>query len=274
MKPLKPTKFYKMHGLGNDFVILDARNHALEVTSDMIKTIGHRHFGVGFDQLALLLNTKEADVEVIFYNSDGSQAGACGNASRCVARLLFEEHPQAETITLKTERGILNAIQSKGVYSINMGQPQFDWYDIPLASNVSIDALPIEGTPSAIGMGNPHCVFFIKDIEALNISEEGAKYEHHALFPERTNVEFIEVLDHKNLRMRVWERGGMITLACGSGACAAAVASYRRGFSERHVTLHLDGGVLDIDYREDGVWMTGAASKVFEGEFASEVFIS
>ncbi len=257
--------FLKMHGLGNDFVIIDARAAESPVTAEMAQAIGHRYFGVGFDQLAVLTTSDAADVDVAFWNSDGSTAGACGNASRCIGRLLINETGK-EKVTLRTERGVLPVVEVDGdLLSVNMGQPQLDWREVPLSHDVDLNALPIDGAPGAAGMGNPHCVFVVDDLGTVDLPTLGPIFEHHTLFPERTNVEFIQVLDRDTIRMRVWERGGMITLACGSGACAAAVVAHRKGLTERKVTIHLDGGSLMVDWRDDGVWMTGTTQLVFSG---------
>ncbi|MEL6678840.1 MAG: diaminopimelate epimerase, partial [Pseudomonadota bacterium] len=151
-----------------------------------------------------------------------------------------------------------------------MGQPQLDWREVPLAKAADLDALPLDGAPSAVGMGNPHCVFFVEDAEGVDLSARGPAVERYPLFPQRTNVEFVQVLNAHSLRMRVWERGGMITQACGSGACAVAVAAHRRGLTDRRVDVHLDGGTLQIEWREDGVWMTGPTALVFEGRLSDE----
>jgi diaminopimelate epimerase len=257
--------FLKMHGLGNDFVIIDARATEILITAETARAIGHRNFGVGCDQLAVLTTSSEADVDVAFWNSDGSMAGACGNASRCIGRLIMEESGKG-IVSLRTNRGILPVQDVDGNFlSVNMGQPQLSWSDVPLAKDVDLTMLPIDGTPGAVGIGNPHCVFVVDDFESMDLPKLGAFYEHHALFPERTNVEFIKILDSQNIRMRVWERGGMITLACGSGACAAVVVAHRKGLTEREVTVHLDGGPLMISWRDDGVWMTGTTQLVFSG---------
>ena len=262
--------FLKMHGLGNDFVIIDARKAENPVTAAMVKAIGHRFFGVGFDQLAVLHETLDADVAVDFWNSDGSMADACGNASRCIARLIMERSGR-DSITLKTGFGILPVMRiDADNFSVNMGQPQLVWDTVPLVSDVDLNALPIEGTPSAVGMGNPHCVFVVDDVMAVDLPKVGPKIEHDPMFPERTNVEFIQVINRNHIRMRVWERGGMITLACGSGACGAVVAAHRLGLTERAVQVDLDGGTMHIDWRDDGVWMTGPATLVFSGELSPE----
>ena len=257
--------FLKMHGLGNDFVIIDARATEILITAETARAIGHRNFGVGCDQLAVLTTSSDADVDVAFWNSDGSMAGACGNASRCIGRLIMEESGKS-LVSLRTNRGILPVQDVDGNFlTVNMGQPQLTWSDVPLAQDVDLTMLPIDGTPGAVGIGNPHCVFVVDDLESMDLPKLGAFYEHHALFPERTNVEFIKILDSQNIRMRVWERGGMITLACGSGACAAVVVAHRKGLTEREVTVHLDGGPLMISWRDDGVWMTGTTQLVFSG---------
>jgi len=263
--------FRKMHGLGNDFVVVDARSAPDLVNEDTARAIGHRYFGVGFDQLAVLRESDVADLYVEFWNSDGSKADACGNASRCVARIIMDETGQ-KAASIRTGRGTLQAVDAgEGLISVNMGQPQLEWDQIPLAHPVDdLNALPIEGAPGAAGMGNPHMVFVVDDAEAVPLSDVGPALEHHPLFPERTNVEFIQVIDRQTLRMRVWERGGMITLACGSGACASAVVAHRKGLTDRKVTIHLDGGDLEIDWRDDGVWMTGPITHVFDGVIRRE----
>ena len=265
----KGIPFLKMHGLGNDFVIVDARTATNPITPERARAIGHRFFGVGFDQLAVLKPGTGADVDVDFWNADGTTAGACGNASRCVARLVMDE-TGTDTVSLRTERGVLAARRSGELVSVNMGHPQLDWQSIPLARDVDLINLPIDGAPGAAGMGNPHCVFVVDDVEAVDLPAFGPSIEHHVLFPERTNVEVVEILDRQSLRMLVWERVTGITLACGSGACAAAVVAHRKGLTDRAVTITLDGGDLQIDWRDDGVWMTGPTQLVFEGVLSPE----
>ena len=207
--------FMKMHGLGNDFVILDARAASVEMTPALARGIGHRQMGVGFDQLAVIQQGEE-DAHLVFYNADGSTSAACGNATRCIARFLMEETGKSN-LTLTTERGTLVARDvGGGLTAVNMGPPQLDWHEIPLAEEVDTLELPIEGSPSATGMGNPHCTFFVEDAEAVPLTEFGARYEHHPLYPERTNVQVVQVIGPDHLRMRVWERGVGITLASGS----------------------------------------------------------
>ena len=218
--------FLKMHGLGNDFVIIDARETESPITSQVAKAIGDRHFGVGYDQLVVMTNSQKADVELIFWNSDGSLSDACGNASRCVAKLIMDEN-NSEEITLKTGSGVLLARKgSNGFISVNMGHPQLDWDLIPLKEKVDLLELPIEGSPAAVGMGNPHCVFVVDDVNLVDLVSWGSKIETHELFPKKTNVEFIQIIDQKNIRQRTFERGAGETLACGSGACAVAVVAH------------------------------------------------
>ncbi len=261
--------FMKMHGLGNDFVIVDARAQATPISAALAKGIGHRQFGVGFDQLAVI-EKGAADAHLVFYNADGSTSAACGNATRCIARFLMEESDKTD-LTLTTERGTLYAQDAgNGLTSVNMGQPQLDWQDIPLAEEMDTLELPIEGAPSATGMGNPHCTFFVDDAEAIPLAEFGSRHEHHPLYPERTNVQVAQVIGPDHIRMRVWERGVGITLASGSSSCATAVAAARRGLTGRKVQIELDGGTIWIDWRDDGVWMTGPTCHVFSGTLTPE----
>jgi diaminopimelate epimerase len=257
--------FMKMHGAGNDFVIIDSRGRAPVTTARLARALGDRNRGVGFDQLAEIRDAEGADFALDFWNADGSRAGACGNASRCVA-----DHVMAglgrDRVTFVTERGVLGAERrADGLISVNMGPPQLDWRDLPLARDADLLHLPLPGDPAAVGMGNPHCVFFVPDAEAEDVAGRGKMVETDPLFPERTNVEFATLTGPDRLRMRVWERGAGITLACGSGACATAVAAHRRGLTGRRVVLDLDGGTLEIDWREDGVWMAGPTAHVFDG---------
>ena len=262
--------FLKMHGLGNDFVVIDARDAAVSVTPAIAQALGDRHRGVGFDQLAVIQTGSDADIELTFWNADGSTAGACGNATRCIARREMGLTGRS-AITLRTERGILSAIDAgDGLTSVNMGPPSFDWAGIPLKGACDTLHLPIDGTPVATGMGNPHCTFFVEDADAIDLATQGAKFEHHPLFPQRTNVQFAHVIADNHLRMRVWERGVGITLASGSSSCAVAVAAARRGLTGRSVKLSLDGGDISVDWREDGVWMTGTTAHVFDGTLTSD----
>jgi len=257
----------KMHGLGNDFVVVDERGISPRVDKALAIAMADRHRGVGFDQLAVLSQTPDADVRLVFWNSDGSLSGACGNATRCIARHVMDQ-TGATALTLLTARGILQARDAGiGLTSVNMGLPQLEWQDVPLARAMDTLELPIEGAPTATGMGNPHCTFFVSDAEAIDLAAKGAALEQHPLYPDRTNVQFASLIGTDHLRMRVWERGVGITLASGSSSCATAVAAARRGLTGRDVTVELDGGTLHISWREDGVWMTGPTAHVFDGQW-------
>ena len=259
--------FKKMHGLGNDFVVVDERGITPRVDAPLAVAIADRHRGVGFDQLAVLSDTPDADAHLTFWNSDGSLSAACGNATRCIARFLMDETGR-DALTITTDRGTLYARDAgDGLTAVNMGQPQLRWDEIPLAHDVDTRALPIDGAPVATGMGNPHCTFFVDDAEAIDLAARGAEIEHHPLYPQRTNVQFASLLGPDHLRMRVWERGVGVTLASGSSSCATAVAAARRGIAGRKVQIDLDGGTLHIDWRDDGVWMTGPTAHVFDGQW-------
>jgi diaminopimelate epimerase len=257
--------FMKMHGLGNDFVVVDGRVRAVDVTAELARRMADRQRGVGFDQLAVITSEDGADARLTFFNADGSRSAACGNATRCIARFLMDTSAQ-NTLALVTDRGRLEARDAGGgLTSVNMGPPQLLWHEIPLAGEIDTLALPIEGAPTATGMGNPHCTFFVDDAEAVDLASLGPATEHHPLFPERTNVQFAHLIGPDHLRMRVWERGTGITLASGSSSCATAVAAHRRGLTGRAVSIELDGGTILIDWRDDGVWMTGPTAHVFDG---------
>lgn len=261
----KSLAFQKMHGIGNDFVILDARAADVSLTPALASALADRHMGVGADLICVIENDPDADARLTFHNADGSPSAACGNATRCVALKLEEEDGPADRRFI-TDFGALDVRRAgQGLYSVNMGQPAMRWQDIPLARDVDLDALPIDGAPAAAGMGNPHMIFHVDDANAIDPAQDGATLEHHPLFPERTNVEFCSINPDGTIRMRVWERGVGVTMACGSGACAVVVAFARQGKVARHTQVHLDGGTLDIDWREDGVWMTGPATHVFDG---------
>ncbi|MCT4608382.1 MAG: diaminopimelate epimerase [Pelagimonas sp.] len=261
--------FIKMHGLGNDFVVIDARAQMPDLPSQLVTAIAHRQMGVGFDQLTLIENG-EGDAHLTFLNSDGSSSAACGNATRCIARFLMDEMGK-DSLVLTTDRGTLHARDAgDGLTSVNMGHPQLAWDEIPLAHEMDTLTLPIEGGPTATGMGNPHCTFFVGDAEAIDLPAFGPTIEHHPLYPERTNVQVASLLGPDHLRMRVWERGVGITMASGSSSCATAVAAARRGLTGRAVRVDLDGGTLHIDWRQDGVWMTGATAIVFHGVLTPE----
>ncbi len=273
--PQDGTPFIKMHGAGNDFVVIDSRRRGAGfaglTTAGLARALGDRHRGVGFDQLAEIRASGDSDIALDFWNTDGSRAGACGNATRCVADHVMRDTGR-DRITIRTLRGLLHARRlASGQVSVNMGAPQLDWADVPLARATDTLHLPLPGDPVAVGMGNPHCVHFIADAESVDLAALGPGIENDPLFPQRTNVEFASLAGTDHLRMRVWERGAGITLACGSGACATAVAAHLRGLTGRQVTLDMDGGRLQVDWRDDGVWLTGPVARVFDGWLPSDL---
>ena len=256
--------FFKMHGLGNDFVIIDSRDGGPHISADLARSLGNRNCGIGFDQLTIINESSDADVALTFLNSNGTMAGACGNATRCVARYEMDRL-NLDELSLKTERGILKARRQGALVSVNMGHPLLKWSDIPLSQPTNTLNLPLDGSPTATGMGNPHCTFFVANAEAIDLATFGPKIENNPLFPKGTNVQIAHVLGKDHLRMRVWERGVGLTLASGSSSCATAVAAVRLGITGRSVKVELDGGPLHIAWRDDGVWMTGATVHVFNG---------
>ena len=262
--------FWKMHGLGNDFVIIDSRGREPVVTPQLAATASDRRLGVGYDQLAEIQDSDSADAALVFFNADGSPSAACGNATRCIASRLMEESSLAR-LSLETGRGHLECRKmTDGRIGVNMGHPLFDWKDIPLSHAVDSLRLPMEGDPLAVSMGNPHCVFLVEDAEAVELARMGPQFEHHPLFPERTNVEYVSRLNDSAIRLRIWERGAGITPASGSGSCAATVAAVRRDLVRAPVDVHVDGGVLLVDWRDDGVWLTGPVAHVFDGVLNEE----
>ncbi len=260
-----------MHGLGNDFVVLDGRTAPLRITGDTASAIANRRTGVGCDQILILESPRNGgDAFMGIRNSDGSEVQSCGNGSRAIAKVLFEESGK-EKIVIETLAGPVTAWRAQnGAISVDMGPAQTDWQRIPLAKesdtlHLGIGEGPLQD-PVGISMGNPHAVFFVKDAGAIDLAAVGPRLEHHPLFPERTNVEAVQVIDRGHLRMRVWERGAGITMACGTGACATLVAAARRGLADRSAIVTLDGGDLFITWREDGhVVMTGPAEDSFRG---------
>lgn len=289
-------RFRKMHGLGNDFVILDARAATEEgadlppgsterrqkpvgtaserfgITPRVAAAIADRHFGVGCDQLIVLEPGEgSADVFMRIFNPDGSAAGACGNATRCVASLVMDELGR-DACTVRTISGDLPSTRdAQGIVTVDMGMAQLRWRDVPLAEKADTLNLPIEqdgvSNPAACSMGNPHATFFVEDLDKVDVPAVGPGLERHPLFPERANVGFVQVLSPEHIRLEVWERGAGRTLACGSGACAALVNAHRRGFTGRSAKVSLPGGDLTITWREDRhVLMTGPVATAFTGE--------
>ena len=269
---MRGIPFAKMHGLGNDFVVIDARKRKLALGEAAVRAVADRHKGVGFDQLLVLerAKSKGADVFMRILNADGSEAEACGNGTRCVAELVMREKGK-DHVTVETVAGLLAAeSHGAGRVGVDMGVPRLAWREIPLARdcdtlNVPLTLGPLV-VPVATSMGNPHATFFVEDAEAIDLASLGPKLEHDPIFPERANIGVVQVLSPERLRFRVWERGAGITIACGSGACAALVAAARRGLAKRKAGVVLDGGTLEIEWRGDGhVLMTGPVATSFTG---------
>ncbi|HET6221788.1 MAG TPA: diaminopimelate epimerase [Dongiaceae bacterium] len=264
--------FIKMHGLGNDFVVIDARARPVAVSDAQARAIADRKTGVGCDQFIIIEPPANgvADAAMRIRNADGGEVEACGNASRCVARLLMQEKG-TRRITLDTAAGRLIAEDAgEGRIAVDMGPARLDWRDIPLAREMDTLHLDLAmgplHDPVGVNVGNPHAVFFVPDAEAIDLATLGPQLEHHPLFPERANIEAATVLSRRRIRMRVWERGVGITRACGTGACATLVAAARRGLAERRAEVLLDGGPLEIEWlANDHVRMTGPVATSFAG---------
>ncbi|MEI9997119.1 MAG: diaminopimelate epimerase [Rhizomicrobium sp.] len=267
------TPFLKMHGLGNDFVVFDARKQELALDAAAARAVADRHFGIGCDQIIVIGPGRDgADAVMTIRNADGSEVEQCGNATRCVARLLMEESG-ADRVRIDTAGGtLLCSDAGGGQVTVDWGAPRLMWDDVPMAQPADTNQfqLNVDGAThlaSALSVGNPHVVLFVDDAEAAPVAALGPRIETHPMFPARTNVEFVSV-DGGKLRMRVWERGVGITNACGSGACAVAVAAHRRGLAGRKVEVVLDGGSLFIELREsdDHILMTGPSALAFKGD--------
>ena len=264
--------FIKMHGLGNDFVVLDGRERLPALTEPVVRAIADRHIGVGCDQLIVLEQPTNgaADVFMRIYNADGSQSGACGNATRCIGNMIMGEIGRAHA-TIETTAGLLAITQAgEGMVSVDMGPVNNAWNEIPLSHRVDTLNLPVtvEGLPEpvAINVGNPHMVFFVEDASIAPIDTLGHELEYHPLFPQRTNVQMAEVLSYDRIRLKTWERGAGRTMASGSSACATLAAAHRRGLTGRSAEIIMDGGSLLINWREDNhITQTGPSSISFSG---------
>ncbi|HTW27926.1 MAG TPA: diaminopimelate epimerase [Acetobacteraceae bacterium] len=261
--------FVKMHGAGNDFVVFDERATPLGLTPARVAALSDRRTGIGCDQFITIEPPppgSNADAFMRIRNPDGAEAGACGNATRCVADLLFRETGRRIQV-VRTVAGNLPAeILPDGQVTVDMGVPRFGWRDVPLAREADTLHLPLSGDPAGLSMGNPHVTFFVPDAEACDVTGRGPGLEHDLLFPERANVGFAQILAPDRIRLRIWERGAGLTRACGSGACAALVNAHRRGLVGRRADIVADGGVLGIAWREDGhVLMTGPVAVAFRG---------
>jgi diaminopimelate epimerase len=275
--------FRKMNGLGNDFVVLDARARPLALGEDAVRDIADRKEGIGCDQIIALEPSRRADVFMRIWNSDGGEVGACGNAARCVASLIAAERGERK-VSIETESGMLSAaVNRDGSVTIDMDAPRFAWNEIPLSEPAPdtrrIDLQigpedPVLRSPSVVNVGNPHCLFFVDDVKAHDLARFGPMLEHHPLFPERANISLVQVLGPDAIKVRTWERGAGLTRACGTAACAAAVAAARRELTAREVKVSLPGGDLLIEWREsDGhILMTGPYALDFEGTLPAELF--
>ena len=266
------TPFLKMHGLGNDFVVFDARQVPLALSGAQVRALADRHTGIGCDQLVAIEPPRNGgDVFMRIWNADGGEVGACGNATRCVAQLLGG-HARIETLA-----GLLESAAAADGATVDMGRPAFEWDAIPLAYAMDTLAMPVgwEGleTPAAVNVGNPHAVFFVPDAAAVDLERLGPLIENDPLFAQGVNVDVAQVIDRASIRLRVWERGSGLTLACGTGACATAVAAMRRGLADRSVRVELPGGALAIEWTADGrILMTGPAATAFRGEVDLDAF--
>jgi len=280
--PLAGRPFRKMNGLGNDFVILDLRGADLALTQAEARAIADRARGVGCDQVIALEDGAGADVAMRIWNADGGEVDACGNAARCVGALVMAE-TGAPAASIRMGRAIVNAAAAEGgAVRVDMGRPRLAWDEIPLAEpmdtrRIDVKLGPIDNPvlwgPSAVSMGNPHCIFFVEDVDAHALDRFGPLIENHPMFPERTNVELAAVAGPHAIRVRVWERGVGITKACGTGACAVLVAAARRGLTERRAVVTLDGGPLHITWdKNDKVIMTGPVAHEFDGTLSPDIF--
>jgi diaminopimelate epimerase len=266
--------FRKMHGLGNDFVVIDARRRAFPLDEPTAHAIADRKTGIGCDQLIVIEQPQDgaADVFMRIHNADGGEVAACGNATRCIAALVMDERG-SDRVVVETNAGLLVARpEGGGRVSVDMGPARLGWRDVPLAAEqdtLHVDlALGPLADPACCNVGNPHATFFVADAMSIDLANLGPRLEHHAIFPERANIEVAQVVGPARIRLRVWERGVGITRACGTGACATLVAAARRGLVPRKAEIVLDGGALDIEWREDGhVVMTGPVATSFTGSF-------
>lgn len=262
--------FIKMHGAGNDFVIIDARKNGFPLSTSAVIAASNRHTGIGCDQLIAIHPSSTADSVMQIFNADGSESASCGNATRCVAFLLMQESRKAQ-VTIETKAGILSATRvENGEIAVDMGIARLGWKDIPLAKELNTLHLGIGREelrdPVGVSMGNPHAVFFVPNIQVIDLARLGPLLEHDPLFPERANIGVAEILSPSEIRLRVWERGAGETLACGSGACAAVVAAHRRKLTLNMAKVHLPGGTLTIEWKANGhVIMQGPVATSFTG---------
>ena len=267
---MQKIEFIKMHGLGNDFVIIDQRSKSIPITPNLIKRISDRRTGAGFDQLITINNSKNGvDADIKIYNPGGDRAEACGNGTRCIARILFDENKNKELLRIHSEAGVLEAKKEDNNISVNMGNINMDWNKIPLSEYMDTMNIPISingySKGVAVNVGNPHIIFFGKSIYKADLNEIGPRIEKHKYFPNKTNVELVEIIDTKTLKMRVWERGVGITLACGSGACASVYAAWKKKLTDNKVEVVLEKGSLFINIVDEKAIMTGPAEISYRG---------
>ncbi|NQU58338.1 MAG: diaminopimelate epimerase [Rhodospirillales bacterium] len=269
---METLSFTKMHGIGNDFVVIDARQQRLDLSRAQARAIADRHTGIGCDQLLVIEAPRDehADAFMRIYNTDGSDAEACGNGTRCVASLILNESNNTHCI-IETVAGLLDCETAEdALVSVDMGPANLDWRDMPLSEamdtlHLGLGSGPLQD-PVGVNMGNPHAVFFVDDAEDIDLAVHGPICEHHKLFPQRANVGVAQVISKDQIRLRVWERGVGETLACGSGACAALVAASRRGLLNRKASIQLNGGTLQLEWMPDNhVLMTGPVATSFSG---------
>ena len=273
-------KFTKMHGAGNDYIFIDCFNERVENPEELAKKISQRHFGIGADGIVLIKPSFIADCSMNIFNSDGTEAEMCGNAIRCVAKYIYDNKKKRDIIKIDTLSGVkavhIHSKDGKAVGgTVNMGKPILNGRNIPTRYGMSVvkdQIINIDNKDykiTCVGMGNPHCIVFCNNIDKLDLNRIGPLFEHHEMFPERINTEFVELKDENHLNFRVWERGSGETLACGTGACAVVVASVVNGICNRNedIKIHAKGGVLTVKWHEnDNVYLSGEAVKIFDGE--------
>lgn len=258
--------FVKMHAHGDDFIIIDRRGQDNPITAQVARRLGDRHTGIGFNQLAVVLDCDDAAARITFWNPNGTQLHTCGSATRGVADRLMHETGR-DSIVLRTDRGLLRCARVAGQrISVDMGAPSLAWAAVPLAAAMDTRTLPIAGEPAACSMGNPHCTFFVDDIAAIDVAAVGPVLETHPLFPAKTNVHFVQVLDRSHIRLRIWERGGGVPLGSGSCCCGAVVNGIRRGLLDNSVHVQCDGGTVTVQWDgQGGVILTGSVEPIMQG---------
>ena len=258
--------FVKMHAHGDDFIIIDRRGQDDPITAQIARRLGNRHTGIGFNQLAVVLDCDDAAARIKFWNPNGTPLQTCGSATRGVADRLMHE-TGSDSIVLRTERGLLTCVRAAArQVSVDMGAPSLEWASVPLAEAMDTRSLPIDGNPAACSMGNPHCTFFVEDIAAVDVAAVGPALETHPLFPARTNVHFVQVLNRNHIRLRIWERGGGVPLGSGSCCCGAVVNGIRRGLLDDTVQVQCDGGTVTVQWDgQGGVVLTGSVEPVMQG---------